>query len=40
MKKALFIIVATVFAAISCKNQNQNLNADVEIPVSVQDATP
>ena len=39
MKKALFIILATVFAAISCKNQTQNLNADVEIPVSVQDAT-
>jgi membrane fusion protein, multidrug efflux system len=39
MKKSLFIILATVFAAISCKNQNQNLNADVEIPVSVQDVT-
>jgi RND family efflux transporter MFP subunit len=40
MKKALFIIVATVFAAISCTNQTQNLSADVEIPVSVADATP
>ena len=40
MKKVLFIVLATVFAAISCTNQPQNLNADVEIPVSVQDATP
>ena len=39
MRKSLFIILATVFAAISCKNQNQNLNADVEIPVSIQDVT-
>ena len=39
MKKALFIILASVFAAVSCRNQTQNLNADVEIPVSVQDAT-
>ena len=37
MKKSLFIILATVFAVLGCKNQNQNLNADVEIPVSVQD---
>ena len=28
-----------MFAAISCKNETQNLNADVEIPVSVQDIT-
>ncbi|MGD0756137.1 MAG: efflux RND transporter periplasmic adaptor subunit [Bacteroidales bacterium] len=39
MKKSLFIISAVAFVAISCKNNNQNLNADVEIPVSVQDAT-
>ncbi len=39
MKKSIFIILATVFAAISCRNQNQNLNADVEIPVSVQDVS-
>ncbi len=26
-----------LFAAVSCKNDTQNLNADVEIPVSVQD---
>jgi membrane fusion protein (multidrug efflux system) len=40
MKKSLIIILAAVFAAISCKNQNQNLTADVEIPVSVQEAAP
>jgi membrane fusion protein, multidrug efflux system len=40
MKKSLFIILATVFAAISCRNQNQNYNADIEIPVSVQDIIP
>jgi RND family efflux transporter MFP subunit len=40
MKKSIFIIAAIVFAALSCRNQNQNLSADVEIPVSVQDITP
>jgi membrane fusion protein, multidrug efflux system len=40
MKKSVFIILATVFAAMSCRNQNQNLSADVEIPVSVQDIVP
>ena len=40
MKKALFIILVTVFAAMSCTNQTQNLSADVEIPVSVADAKP
>ena len=39
MKKSIIIILATVFAAMSCKNENQNLTADVEIPVSVQDVT-
>ena len=39
MKKSLFIIIALSFAAVSCNNKNQNLNADVEIPVSVQDAS-
>jgi RND family efflux transporter MFP subunit len=39
MKKCLFIISAVAFMAAGCKNNNQNLNADVEIPVSVQDAT-
>ena len=40
MKKCLIIIAATVFTALSCRNQNQNLTADVEIPVSVQDISP
>ncbi len=40
MKKSIFIIVATVLAAISCRNQTPNLSSDVEIPVSVQDITP
>ena len=39
MKKVLFIVFVSAFAAYSCKNQPQNLNADVEVPVSVQDAT-
>ena len=33
-------MLAAVFAAYGCRNQNQNLTADVEIPVSVQEATP
>ena len=37
MKKNLIIIVALFFAALGCRNQNQNLSADVEIPVSVED---
>jgi membrane fusion protein, multidrug efflux system len=39
MKKAFFIL--TLFLAIisSCRNNDQNLNADVEIPVSVEDIT-
>jgi membrane fusion protein (multidrug efflux system) len=37
MKKSIFIIAA-VFALITgCRNQDQNLSADVEIPVSVED---
>jgi membrane fusion protein, multidrug efflux system len=36
MKKSLFILLST-FIAVSCRNQNQNLNADVEIPVTVED---
>lgn len=39
MKKVLFFVLAILFAVIGCKNQAPNLNADVEIPVSVQDAT-
>jgi membrane fusion protein (multidrug efflux system) len=37
MKTRLFIILSAVLLIISCRNQNPNLNADVEIPVSVQD---
>jgi RND family efflux transporter MFP subunit len=37
MKKSIFII-AVVFTIITgCRNQDQSLNADVEIPVSVED---
>src|ERR1035437_4992344 len=39
MKKVLFLILAILFAAVGCRNQPQNLPNDVEIPVSVQDAT-
>ena len=37
MEKSIFIIAAVLIAISSCRNQEQNLNADVEIPVSVQD---
>ncbi len=37
MKKSLFIIAVTLMAFTGCRNQDQNLNADVEIPVSVDD---
>jgi membrane fusion protein, multidrug efflux system len=40
MKKLFFLIAAATWGAISCNNQPQNLSADVEIPVSVQEATP
>jgi membrane fusion protein, multidrug efflux system len=36
MKKSLILILATVVAAVSCKTTTQNLNADVEIAVSVE----
>jgi len=36
MRKSIFIIAAAITALISCRNQEQNLNADVEIPVSVE----
>jgi membrane fusion protein (multidrug efflux system) len=39
MKKNIFIFLAIVFASVSCRNDTQNLTADVEIPVSVQDVT-
>lgn len=37
MKKILIISAAVIFAIIGCRNNNQNLTADVEIPVSVQE---
>ena len=36
MEKCIYIIAAALFALSSCRNQEQNLNADVEIPVSVE----
>jgi membrane fusion protein, multidrug efflux system len=36
MKKSIFIIAASIIAFTSCRNQEQNLNADVEVPVSVE----
>jgi membrane fusion protein (multidrug efflux system) len=36
MKKSIFIIAVAIIA-IGCRNQEQNLNADVEIPVSAED---
>ena len=35
MRKSIFII-ASIVALTGCRNQEQNLNADVEIPVSVE----
>jgi membrane fusion protein, multidrug efflux system len=37
MKKNIFLIAAILMTLYSCGNQDQNLNADVEIPVSVED---
>jgi RND family efflux transporter MFP subunit len=37
MKKIFLIIVTIAVAFTSCRNQDQNLKADVEIPVSVED---
>jgi len=37
MKKTIFIIASLIIALSGCKNQDQNLAADVEIPVSVTD---
>lgn len=36
MRKSIFIIAAAITALTGCRNQEQNLNADVEIPVSVE----
>ncbi|MDP4222686.1 MAG: efflux RND transporter periplasmic adaptor subunit [Bacteroidota bacterium] len=40
MKKILLLPVTTLFLFISCRNREQNLTADVEIPVSVQELKP
>jgi membrane fusion protein (multidrug efflux system) len=37
MKKNLILAAALFFALASCRNQDQNLTADVEIPVSVEE---
>ena len=37
MKKYLFLFAALLFSASACRNQDQNLAADVEIPVSVEE---
>jgi membrane fusion protein (multidrug efflux system) len=37
MKKSIFIIATVLMVITSCRNQNQNLPADIEIPVSVED---
>jgi RND family efflux transporter MFP subunit len=36
MRKGIFIFAVTLFTLTACRNQEQNLNADVEIPVSVE----
>jgi RND family efflux transporter MFP subunit len=36
MRKSIFIIAVAFLALTACRNQEQNLNADVEIPVSVE----
>jgi membrane fusion protein (multidrug efflux system) len=37
MKKSIVILAVALVAFAGCRNQEQNLTADVEIPVSVQD---
>jgi membrane fusion protein (multidrug efflux system) len=37
MKKSILIIAVMLMALTGCRNQDQNLSADVEIPVSVED---
>jgi len=37
MKKSIFLIAVALIAIASCRNQDQNLTADVEIPVTVED---
>lgn len=33
MKKSIFLIAASIVILNACRNQEQNLNADIEIPV-------
>jgi RND family efflux transporter MFP subunit len=40
MKKGFFISALLIALFASCRNNDQNLNADVEIPVSVEDIRP
>lgn len=37
MQKSILVIAIVLTALTGCRNQEQNLNADVEIPVSVED---
>jgi len=37
MKKSIYVVAFALLAAAGCRNQDQNLTADVEIPVSVED---
>ncbi len=37
MKKKIFLAAIVLIAVFGCRNQDQNLNADVEIPVLVED---
>jgi len=36
MKKSIFLIAASIVILTGCRNQEQNLNADIEIPVSAE----
>jgi membrane fusion protein, multidrug efflux system len=36
MKKTIFIIAAAIALSVSCRNREQNLNADIENPVTVE----
>jgi membrane fusion protein (multidrug efflux system) len=37
MKKNIILLAALIFAFSGCRNQDQNLTADIEIPVSVEE---
>ena len=37
MKKIIILFAAALFFVSGCRNQDQNLTADVEIPVSVEE---